>query len=222
MKKKILTVLFSVLLFFNVANANDFNNDIQRLDTIGTKILEKNGIKERLTFDFSPLPNQGVFPKSLDFSKYKDINLHNNRIVTIYKNDYKKMISDDEVAALLAHNIAQGVHTYKGLFKGQLFFPKDGFIVCAKLNEISYDKKAVNYLVNAGYNPVAIITAYDKVLPEWRGSFWQRHRLANKRMLTVYNEIKTKYPQYLIDNQYVNSFNYKRFLSNNSKKIPTL
>jgi len=114
----------------------------------------------------------------------------------------------------MAHNIAQGINSYRGVWKGQFFFVKEGFK--SKSNELKYDKAAVDYLVKAGYNPVAIITAYDKTLAEWRGAVFKRHNLANKRMLTVYNYIKSEYPQYLNDNSFTKSANYIRFINANS------
>ena len=214
MIKKILGLLFALIFGFNCVNANELNKDTQRINMIGMKLLSSNNIEKRLTFDFTILQNQGAFPILQDYSRYCTYNLHNNRIITINIQDYNKMISDDEVAALLAHNIARGVNSYKGILNGQLMFTKESLWM-GKRNELKYDKQAVSYLVNAGYNPVAIITAYDKSLAEWRGTALNRHNKANKRMMTIYNEIKTNYPQFLNSNQYTESANYKRFLNAN-------
>lgn len=124
------------------------------------------------------------------------------------------MTSDDEIAGLIAHNIAQGVNSFNGVMNGQFFWTKE--IFNGKANELKYDKQAVDYMVKAGYNPVAIITAYDKVGAEWRGVFWGRHQKVNTRMNAVYNQIKTNYPKYLGDNAFTKSDNYARFIKANN------
>jgi len=211
MMRRVLCVLSTLFFIFSgCVSANEYSNDSQRINIIGMNLLSKNNIEKRLIFDFTILQSQGAFPILQDYSRYSAYNLHNNRIVTINIQDYNKMTSDDEVAALLAQNIARGVYSYNGIFNGQFMVMKDG-----KKSELKYDKQAVEYLVNAGYNPVAIITAYDKTLAEWRGTALSRHNKASKRMKTVYNEIKTKYPHFLNSNQFTKSLNYQRFVDNN-------
>lgn len=217
MKKNLVIGLLVLLMSASNVFAGTFKEDVQKINNIGFKLLNDNSISQRLVFDLKNIPNQGPLPFWMDYSRYADYNLHNNRVVTVYIDDFCKMTSDDEVAALLAHNIAQGVHSYKGILNGQIFFTKDGSF-WAKPNELNYDKQAVDYLVKSGYNPVAIITAYEKVLPEWRGTLFKRHNMANKRMLTVYRYIDSHYPQYLNNNEYTQSSNFIRFKNRNSLK----
>lgn len=183
---------------FFPANADIiYKNDYERLATIGEKILSTNNINKKITFSFSTLGHYGIMPILMDTSRTHDYNLHNNRNVSIYTGDYAKTISDDEVAALLAPEIAQGVHSYTGVLNGQLFFTKNGLNFLAKKNELKFDKQAVDYLVSAGYNPTALISVFDKTLPDWRGTFWGRHNKAEKRIQEVKKYIRDNYPEYL-------------------------
>lgn len=198
MKKFFALLCIIGLSSFSSVNAELLNkSDYTKLLTVGNKILKANHIDKRLTFDFTSIGHQGAFPIVFDTSKASDYNLHNNRIVSVYLGDYFRLKSEDELAAILAHNIAQGVHSYTGIANGQLFFTKNGFLVFSKKNELEFDKTAVDYMVNAGYNPMAIISVYERVLPEWRGSFWSRHNKTSKRVNVVKNYIKNNYPQYL-------------------------
>ena len=55
---------------------------------------------------------QGSYPILIDTSLYgSDMNLHNNRIICIYIADYERC-TDEEIAGLIAHELAQGVHSY--------------------------------------------------------------------------------------------------------------
>jgi predicted Zn-dependent protease len=130
----------------------------------------------------------------------------------MYFADYFRLSSDDEVAALIAHDLAQGLHSYTGVLNGQFMFTKNGYFpfnYIAKRNELSFDKQAVDFLVKAGYNPKALETALNKTTGEWRGTFWGRHNKTDKRINAVYEYIKTKYPKYLNSNSFTNSIHYK-------------
>jgi hypothetical protein len=222
MKKKIVTyvIMFATLLsmnFYECVNAEQ--TDAMIVQNIGMKLLICNNIPERFTFSLSGISENSQMPILNDSSYFNDLDLHNNRNVFIPYNDYVKLTSNDEVAAILAHNIAQGLHSYTGILNGQLMFTKNGafpFNAITKSNELNFDKQAVDLLAKAGYNPVSIITAYSKTLSEVRGTFWGRHNKANKRMINVYRYIKRQYPEYLGVNDYTKSVYYTRFLKTNS------
>ena len=210
-------IVFVFLIMVGPVSADVIEkSDVYRVENIGTNLLVKNNIDKRIIFGLTFIKDYTIYPVSTDSSLYKDYNLHNNREVTVSVNEYQKMTSDDEVAAIIAHNIAQGVHSYTGIMNGQLMITKNGafpFNYWAKKNELTFDRKAVDYMVNAGYNPVALITAYSKILPDVRGSFWSRHNLPDKRMNNIFNYIKQNYPQYLNKNSFTESVYYKRFIS---------
>ena len=190
-------------------------SDFVRIDNIGMNLIKSNNINKRFVFNFTNIGQQGAYPALIDTSYSNDLNLHNNRTISVYIADYAKSTSNDEVAALIAHDLAQGVHSYTGVLNGQFMFTKNGvcpFNYIAKKNEMNFDKTSVDYLVKAGYNPVAIITMLDKTGAEWRGTFCGRHNKTNKRIQAVYEYIKARYPQYLKSNSFTTSAHYKNVI----------
>ena len=197
MKKILVSILFLFLLNIGLqANAEPLNkSDYMRIQDIGNKLIQANKIKHRFTFNFTSIGQQGVTP-IIDTSYTNDLNLHNNRCISLYFADYLRLSSDDEVAALMAHDLAQGEHSYTGILNGQLMFTKNGFFpfnYFAKRNEMRFDKTAVNYLVNAGYDPKAFASALNKTTGEWRGTFWLRHNKTQKRVKAINKYIENKY-----------------------------
>ncbi len=198
MKKFLVSILFLFLLNIGLqSNAELLNkSDYIRIQDIGNKLIQANNIKHRFTFNFTSIGQQGAYPILLDTSFSNDMNLHNNRCISIYFADYLRLSSDDEVAALIAHDLAQGEHSYTGILNGQLMFTKNGFFpfnYFAKRNEMQFDKTAVNYLVNAGYDPKAFVSALNKTTGEWRGTFWGRHNKTQKRVKSINKYIESKY-----------------------------
>lgn len=199
--KKLLFYGLLVLSMLGVqlqASADLINkSDYTRLINIGNKLIEANNIKHRYTFNFTSIGQQGAFTLLLDTSYNNDMNLHNNRTISIYFSDYLRLSTDDEIAGLIAHELAQGEHSYTGVCNGQFMFTKNGhfpFNAIAKSNELKFDKKAVDYLVKAGYKPKALETALNKTTGEWRGTFWGRHNKTDKRIKAINEYIQSKYP----------------------------
>ena len=215
--KNLSMVVALVLGLILPANADLLEKaDYIKIDNIGMNLIQSNNIDKRFTFNFTGIGQQGAYSVLLDTSYSNDLNLHNNRTISVYFSDYAKMTSNDEIAALIAHDIAQGVHSYTGVLNGQFMFTKNGacpFNYIAKKNEMEFDKTSVDYLVKAGYNPVAIITMLDKTGAEWRGTFWGRHNKTEKRINAVYEYIKIKYPKYLNSNNFTNSVHYKNVIN---------
>ena len=202
--KKLLFSGLLVLAMFGIqpqANADLLNkSDYTRLMNIGNKLIQANNIKHRYTFNFTSVGQQGAYPILLDTSFSNDMNLHNNRTISIYFADYLRLSTDDEIAGIIAHELAQGEHSYTGVFNGQFMFTKNGYFpfnAIAKSNELMFDKKAVDYLVQAGYKPKALETALNKTAGEWRGTFWGRHNKTDKRIKTINKYIQNKYPNKL-------------------------
>ena len=82
----------------------------------------------------------------------------------------------------------------------------------SKKYEYKADKRAVDYLVNAGYNPLAMIVSLNKIAPQLRYDSGSSHPLVTKRMAEIYEYIYTKYPQYLVQNEYKDNIYYQNFL----------
>lgn len=117
---------------------------------------------------------------------------------------------DDEIAAVLGHEISHGIDSYDGIFKGA--FTGLRYFFTPRKYEYKADKRAIDYMVNAGYNPVAMIVMMNKVLGQNRYDWWFTYPLASRRMMQVYEYIYTKYPEYLANNKYKNNLYYQNFL----------
>lgn len=73
--------------------------------------------------------------------------------------------------------------------------------------ETTADKASIDYLVNAGYNPLASISLLNKISGNYF-DFFSDHPSGEKRIKRAYKYIQAKYPQY-IENGY-NTTSYKR------------
>ncbi len=73
--------------------------------------------------------------------------------------------------------------------------------------ETTADKASIDYLVNAGYNPLASISLLNKISGNYF-DFFSDHPSGEKRIKRAYKYIQTKYPQY-IEKGY-NTTSYKR------------
>ena len=210
MKK--LSLLISALLMFNlsafagyneVVNADTINKAQNKIDSIGFKILNTNGIERRMTFNY-------------DSSKTKNAyTAYSNREIVLYRGLYDRLKSDDEIAAVLSHEISHGIDSYNGIFKG--YFSDLSYIISPKKYEYKADKRAVDFMVNAGYNPVAMIIMMNKVLPQTRYDWYSTHPLTSRRMMEVYEYIYKKYPEFLANNEYKNNLYYQNFLLNSKE-----
>lgn len=170
-----------------------------KIDTIGFKILNSNGIEKRTVFDFDTKRTKNAYSDS------------RNRQIVMYRGLYNHLSSDDEIAAILAHEISHSVDSYNGCFRG--FFTPISYHFATKKYEYKADKRGVDYMVNAGYNPVAMIVMMSKAFPQQRYDWWWfSHPLTSRRMMEVYAYIYKKYPEYLANNKYKNDIYYQNFL----------
>lgn len=177
-------------------------NSIQsRIDNVGTTLLNYNKIPHRIIFVYDKKEKKNLI--SLD----KDLT---SRQVVVYDGLYKSVQTDDELAAMLAREISAAVKSYSGIWGGTL----DSVQVAlgSKKFETVADKRAVDYMVNAGYNPLALIVFINKTCPQKRFDRFSRHNLTSKRLARIYEYITYKYPQYLENNDYVNNKYYQNFL----------
>ena len=177
-------------------------NTIQsRIDNVGTTLLNCNKIPHRIIFVYDKKEKKKLI--SLD----KDLT---SRQVVVYDGLYKSVQTDDELAAMLAREISVAVKSYSGIWGGTL----DSVQVAlgSKKFETVADKRAVDYMVNSGYTPLALIVFINKTCPQKRFDRFSRHNLTSKRLARIYEYITYKYPQYLENNDYVNNKYYQNFL----------
>lgn len=194
--KKILSLLVVLLLSGSISQAYDVDltkgsQYQKKVMEVGFKILNANRIEKRVVFNYQ---NDGRI-NAYAFSA--------NKSVVVLRGILPYLDDDAELAGILSHEIAHDLDYYHGFFR-QLAMAFD-----SKKYETKADKKAVDYMIKAGYNPVAYIIALNKISGEYKGS---THPLTSKRLATIYEYIYTKYPAYLVQNEYKENIYYQNFL----------
>lgn len=173
----------------------------QHINNIGAKILNANSIEQRVVF---------VCTEQDKKAKLKVEKTLTDRQVVVYQNDYKFIDSDDEMAAFLSRGILYAMKSYRGAFNGYLNALQ--IKAAPKKFEIVADKRAVDFMVRAGYNPLGLITFIQKSEPQKRFDKIGTKNLASKRLAIIYEYIYTKYPYYLKNNTYLQNEHYQNFL----------
>lgn len=207
MKKSIISCLIlSSLLMINSFAQQDLALEQERaiqtrINQVAFKILNANKIDRRIVFAYDEGDKKSILKNNSAITK---------RQVVIYKDIYKNLETDDELAAYIAREIPKATRSYTGLGKGLLGSIK--LKAAPKKYELVFDKLAVDYLVKAGYNPLGLIIHISKTYPQTRQDKISAHNLTSKRLAYIYERIYTKYPNYLIYNKYIDNVYYQNYL----------
>ncbi len=206
--KKILITLWVFLSVtgsaFALEEIYNFNEAVQGqkyLSNIGFKILNSNRIDKRIVFYYN-YENKNINA----CARYYDKAIFLDKGITPF------LESDDEYAAILSHEISHLIDSYEAPCNGA-FYPLL-VTLAPKKYEIKADKRAVDYMVKAGYNPLAIIVVFNKTFGQLSSDSGLSHPLTSKRMAYLYEYIYKKYPIYLANNEYKNNIYYQNFLLN--------
>lgn len=209
MKKVLVSVLCGMLLGLlpNCANGYEVVNKMsstqqkqEYINQIGFRLLNANRIKHRMVFEYSTKKIVNA------------VTLYNGRRIVFYEGLMLYTTDDDQVAAVLAHEISHGIDYYHGIMRGT-FSLLPGMFVPRKY-ERKADKRAIDFMVNAGYNPVGMIVMMNKAFPQRRYEFFASHPLTSRRMAYVYEYIYYKYPEFLKNNKYQDDIYYQNYLLN--------
>ena len=174
-----------------------------QINDIGSKLLNANKIDKRTVF---------VYDENAKESFLKIDPSVTSRQVVVYGSAYKFVQNDDELAGFLARGILAALKSYDGYFNGYLSALQ--IKAAPKKFEIVADKRAVDYMVNAGYDPIGLITFIQKSCPQKRFDKISNKNLASKRLAIIYEYIYTKYPYFLVNNKYFENEHYQNFLLN--------
>ena len=205
--KKIITFLVLLLCttpVFAATTSSDITKETEiqtRIDSVAVKLLNNNKITKRIIFTYDKRTKKKALSTDKALTK---------RQIIIYDGLYQHIQTDDELAAMMAREIATAMKSYDGSFGG--WIDSAQVALGSKKFETVSDKRAVDYLVNAGYNPLAVIIFINKTCPQKRHDTFSRHNLTSKRLARVYEYITFKYPQYLENNEYINNEYYQNFL----------
>ena len=210
--KKIILILLALFIslptFAYVTNTTKSGEFEKMTHEIGYKLLNANKIPYNITFSINKRNIVNACSK------------YNNKSIVVYKDLFNYLENEDELAGILAHEISHSVDYSQGAFKG--YFSVISTNLAPKKYEYKADKRAVDYVVKAGYNPLGIITAVQKIASQPRYDWYLSHPLTSKRTATVYEYIYTKYPEYLVQNEYKDNLVYQNFLltsKENRKKL---
>lgn len=208
MKKSI--VLLAMCLFFGSgafafdnftadANLHDYwavtGKHHEKVYNVAAKLIEGNKLDKRVPLAVIVRPNT-INATSNSF--YKNI--------TVYSGILYSVDNDDELAFIISHEMAHSVEAYGGPLKlAAMYFN-------AKSYESKSDLKAIDYMVKAGYDPMAAIVIGNKLFDEplWDWGFLSTHPKGSKRLLAMYKHIYKKYPAF-INSPKTNSPYYKNF-----------
>lgn len=213
MKRFILFLL--LILVSNQAFAND--SDLlkeqsiqQQINNCGMRILNANKVEKRVVFVYSDSDKKSLLKSNSELT---------DRQVILYGDTYKFIENNDELAAFLSRGISLSIRSFDGIGNG--FLRSLQIKAAPKKFEIVTDKRAVDYMVKAGYNPVGLITFIQKTSPQKRQDKISNHNLTSKRLAIIYEYIYTKYPYYLKNNPYINTESYQNFLltSQNNRRL---
>ena len=158
--KKILFLTFMILFYTTSVNAytvtHTKDGEMQKLITsIGFKILNANKIPHRTIFTLS------------DKKAINAVTYLNTREISVYKGLLPYIDKEDELAAIIAHEIGHAVESYQGILNGA--FSGFKMSLASKKYEYKADKDGIDYMVKAGYNPVAMIVVGNKIFPQNNG-----------------------------------------------------
>ena len=218
MKLKLLLIIS--FIFFNVCFASEnINVELKtNSETNELKLIEENTIQSRIDEIGANLLNANKIQKRVVFAydekaKKRFLNIYDEltkRQVIIYGDLYKSIDDDNELAGMLAREISLIVKSYNGMWGGRIDAIQVG--LSSKKFEVVADKRAVDYMVKAGYNPLGLITFINKTCPQKRSDKIARHNLTSKRLAIIYEYITYKYPSYLESDEYENNKYYQNFL----------
>ena len=202
MKKIIILLAMFFIAIPSQALTIDYTKDgsAQALvSKIGFNILNANRIPQRMVFYVKP-----------DKKVVNAVTYFRDRQIVVYGGLLTYSDNEDELAAVIAHEISHAIDSYDGVLRG--FFSPVTYSLKPKKYEYKADKRAVDFVVKAGYNPLAFITIMNKIDSQPRYELFSTHPLCSRRLAAVYEYIYTKYPQYLVQNEYKDNIYYQNFL----------
>ncbi len=173
------------------------------IENIGYRLLNANRIDRRVNFVFS---NKNIINATSNSI---------NREITFYKGIANILKTEDEVAGVLAHEISHAMDSYNYNMISYLFTS----LIAPRKYEYRADVRAVDYMVKAGYDPLGMIVALNRVLNENR--IWTilcTHPRGSLRLMHIYEYIYNKYPYFLVHSPYKNNPVYQNFLLTSVKQ----
>lgn len=196
-------IILTLLLYscnYCIAHSNNQNDNIfyqKQLNETGFKILNANNITNRMNFRYKDSPKLKISTSLMKKNIY------------VYKGAFELVEDENELAALLCREISYLNNASNGLLR------RTSMSYSPLKYEKKADRRAVDYMVNAGYNPISLIIFLNKRTgePKWFEQYFISHN-GLKRQLYTYEYIYEKYPSFIAQNNYLKNPYYQNFLRN--------
>lgn len=208
----LLSSIFSIQTFYNATcfeptyaattSSTNWNeqSSLKRVNTIGTKILKANNLPQGITFKVSD---------DESINAYANI----NKEVYVYRGLLEYVSNDEELAAVIAHEIGHIVnsHSAKQTIVNSIISsvtPSSTNAVVStsveaakqlssmkvsREDEFEADLTAVDLLQKAGYNPLALISVLNKICGNYMDII-STHPSGEKRLMNIYDYADYNYP----------------------------
>lgn len=195
--KKIIFTLF--LMLFSFSFATDWNSEsaLNRVNTIGNKILKANSVNFEIEFKVS---------EEEDVNAYANI----DKEIYVYKGLLEYVDNDEELAGVISHemgHIINGHCAKQGVLgvgiatvasqvtNNELVSAVGQQLATSKLSrtdEFEADLTGVDMMTKAGYNPLAMISLLNKITGNYI-DILQTHPSGEKRLMNIYNYVEYNY-----------------------------
>ena len=219
--KKILIITFILILNIAYGASVDWDSAsaLNRVNTIGTKILKANNINHNIEFKVS---NEDAV------NAYANI----DKEIYVYKGLLQYVETDDELAGVISHEMGHiinghcakqtvlnaAIATIGGLFKTKTTAGTVTNVVTQNLasskisrsDEFEADLTGVDLMTRAGYNPLGMVSLLSKISQSYI-DILQSHPSGEKRILNAYDYINYNYPSYI--SKGYNTTSYKNALA---------
>ncbi len=177
------------------------------INRIGNRLLAVSNIPTSRKVTFQVV-------RKYDANAYTDWNYN----VIVYRGILNYVENEDEIAFVIGHELGhiEYMHARLGIAKrigvgvaGSVIgsvIPGAGVLTplaakstnnkLSRVDEYAADRKSIDYLAKAGYNPLASISLLNKIGVNYV-EFWHDHPATPKRIARAYEYIKNTYPKYL-------------------------
>ena len=225
--KKIFILFFTAVLMFSLSvfaetatTSTDWtnNSEVNRVNTIGKNLLAKNNLPTNITF------------KVIESD---DINAYANgeNELCVFTGLLKYVTDDQELAGVIAHEIGHILNSH--VAKQSIFNAVSATLInnaninqniksvaaigqnlsmkkMSRNEENEADITAIDLMVKAGYNPLAMVSVLYKISGNYV-DILEDHPSGDKRTMYIYNYITYTYPEK--EKLGYNSDSYKQFMA---------